>query len=211
VTIDIMGKREGAAVVATTLALTALASCQLFIDFDYADAGRDGGTASDASDEGIDHGPVGRVFVTSFEVPGDFGGVAGGDSICASAAADAGLIEAGRPWRAYLADDWHDAVMHLGPGQFTWYKRLDGEDVGDIIEYDVQPLNAIAISERGDAHVPRYAWTGINQHDCANWTTRDGGADSQCGIPNTIHQWNAVVELQPCTITAGLYCVEQQQ
>jgi hypothetical protein len=209
-TIGVMGKwRYGAAI-----ALTTLLSCQVFVGFDYPDAGPDAAPPSDAA---IDHGEAGRVFATSFEVHGDLGGVDGGDWICASAAADAGLASPGRVWKVYLADESTTAVDHLGAGHFAWYRLVDGQDVGDLVQFSTDKAaldNPIAVNERGnDAAVPSFVWTGKGSNTCASWTTRDAGVNGWCGNTGFADvRWTSAVENpRQCSLTAGLYCVELQK
>lgn len=124
-----------------------------------------------------------EAFVTSTNVTGDLGGIAGADTICRSLATSAGLHQA-ESFKALLAStalgvNATDRLVFDGP----WYRR-DGlqfasgkaELTSGIVTL---PLN---VTEAGRYVGWAVAWTGSNEdgspssYSCQDWTTTTGFA-----------------------------------
>lgn len=157
------------------------------------------------------------VFVTSATVLPDFGGLDGGDQICADAAAAAGLPGT---FRAWLSDGTGSPSTRFTMGD-TPFCRVDGtriaDDWADLT--DATLADAIGVDENGaPAGGTVRVWTGTSTAggasgpDCLGWTSADSNAAARFGALN---QFNAAwtdggsFNNQACSERAHLYCFEQ--
>jgi hypothetical protein len=102
-----------------------------------------------------------RVFVTSTVTTGAFGGIAGGDAICAARATAAGLSGT---FIAYLSDSTTDAPSRLA-GSRGWV-RVDGAPFADL---------PAAFSTGAIVFPPRLDELGIDVGNATVFTGTDGG------------------------------------
>ena len=110
--------------------------------------------------------PVQRpiAFVTTATSVANFGGVSGADTICASAAAAAGLPGA---YRAYLNQNAFTAESRLVDAG-TFY-RVDGQPIFDAFP----PISAKLpfLTAQGQALASgAQAWTGLETETCSDWS-----------------------------------------
>jgi hypothetical protein len=158
-----------------------------------------------------------RIFVTAALYPGNFGGLAGADAKCTTAAE---AVTLGGTWKAWLSDSTTDAIdriAEVGPWVLLGTTTIAFNNKANLATL---PLAAVLINERGETlgeFAERRVWTGTQLGGastysafelCQNWTTGNpydgqfGNADSK---GNTwTHGGNA-----GCTNTLRLYCIEQ--
>ena len=161
-----------------------------------------------------------RVFVTSTQFFGDFGGLSSGDSICQSRAGAAGL---GGTWKAWLSDSATDAKDRITDAQ---YVRTDGvivaNSLNDLLTLISGTLNVrlrapISKDEFGNLHSGATIMTGTytggtkSPWTCNNWTTKTsslGQAGSSTAMSTGWTSWGS----SSCTTawgTKSIYCFEQ--
>ncbi len=164
------------------------------------------------------------AFVTSADGTGDLSswpeaggatGIAAGDAICRTLAANAGLDEP-MSFKAWLSDSTSDAVNRLsynGP----WI-RLDGvkiaDNKADLTNGDL--WTSIAIDENGVYWHNHRGWTGTSSSGvnsgfhCINWTN---GSDSQQGTESYINaadeRWTDVAPRDCDNWWYHLYCFSE--
>lgn len=152
--------------------------------------------------------PNKRVFVgSSFHTP-DFGGLAGGDSICNARAAAAGL---GGTWKAWLSDSITDAIDRLadvGP----WF-RLDGakvfENLAGIPSFPLAPITTTELGVESFNTV----WTGTfadgtHASSCNDWSSTSGVGAIGDPTSTTTGNWTGLMNTS-CSGAFALYCFEQ--
>jgi hypothetical protein len=192
-----------------------------------------------ACDEGIDGGgacvcdsfwtgtlcdvPIHRIFVSSTSTTGAFGGIAGGDAICAACATGAGLSGT---WRAILsarpANHAADRLTISGPifnlNPFVLGGDKVADDAADL--WDGSLDAAIVYDEHGIAvasTVPVYTGTNYDGHlpglaDCDVWSATTDYA--WAGYPTyTDQRWVIATHggftTLACTTSGRLYCLSQ--
>ena len=191
-----MGRRYHAAVV-LALGLLACATSPSGNEL----GGTDTGTAPPGSDSGQDastadgggdatpSGPTGgkRVFATSSQQAGDFGGIAGGDAICQAAASAAKL---GGTFKAWLSDGSTKAsarIAAVGP-----WSLVDGTPVFPLANVS-SPLHDLDMDESGQTGQKGLVWTGTSPgggamiETCTGWSSR--GVSGTSGYPHVTTQW----------------------
>jgi hypothetical protein len=171
------------------------------------------------------HARYGRrdAFVSSIEITGDLGGLAGADAICQSSAAAAGLY---RPdsFKALLASsEGNISISDRITVDGDWYRRdglLFAHNKAELTNGAVTlPLN---VTEEGDyTRGHSVALTGAQTDgspfqnlDCNGWTSVDGMASGS--EPNMVafadsggHEWLNIAELSctPDSWPLRLYCL----
>lgn len=157
-----------------------------------------------------------RVFVTSTTHAGDFGGLAGGDAICATRATAAGLPGT---YVAWLSVTGVNASSRLGTAR--GFVRVDGKpfanSVADILANRI--FNPLRIAENGaDVSFGQFplavtVYTGTlgngtvaTGFTCSDFTTTDGSArrGNLVGGPEA---WTAR-QNSNCTSSRHLYCFQ---
>jgi hypothetical protein len=154
--------------------------------------------------------PFNLVFVTSTAHAANFGGLAGGDAICATRAAAAGLAGT---FVAWLSDSGTNADTRLGTAR--GFVRVDGlpfaDQVSDITGNKI--WHAIRIDETGADAGAAEVWTGTLPNgsesvggDCGDWTSTLGsGLDgSASGGPAS---WTNRQNVS-CNGARRLYCFQ---
>jgi hypothetical protein len=154
------------------------------------------------------------VFVTQRSVAGNFGGLAGGDIICAAEAADAGL---GGQFVAWLANG---NPSFQAKSRFAtdagWYLTNDGGEVfsgPSALNNANGPKVGINRTARGEILDGGQVWTGLYGDgvpigkDCVGWTTTlDDGVPGNVG--STATTWS-VAAPDYCNTEKRLYCFEK--
>ena len=127
--------------------------------------------------------PICRVFVTSTQTAGNFGGLAGGDTICQGLATTAGFSG---NWAAWLSDSGTNAPTNIGYTPLITYVRAADTAVtiaspGGLL---TPPLdNAILLDENGTPQhgsPGRETWTGTDENGvalastCSDWASNVG-------------------------------------
>jgi hypothetical protein len=192
--------------------------------------GGDAGSADasgDASD-GFD-GYVGplfrRVFITSAYVQADFGGVAGGDVLCNTAASSASL---GGTWVSWTSTSGNDVASRM-THSLVPYKLLDGTLIApnwtDLTSGTLSnPINRdehgnlVALDAGATTYLEGVAWTATQidgthytSQDCASFTTNlsSVGTYAVSGYDTAMgSQWTLGANID-CNYYAALYCFEQ--
>jgi hypothetical protein len=170
------------------------------------------------------------VFVSSTTYTGNFGGLAGGDGLCASLASAAGL---GGTWMAWLSDSTGSPSTHFLTHSSNPYVLLDGTEIASswtALTSGAALEHAIDLTEKmtpppagtnvcGSAAV---VWSNTLANgtfnstiscnsaacDCTDWTTISaGGAWGQ--YTNTDSLWASACNGGDCGYVAALYCFEQ--
>ena len=149
-------------------------------------------SAADAGDVPIqatgDAGSSGkkRIFVTSTTTNGAFGGLLTANATCAARASAAGL---GGSWKAWLSDDFGNAVTRIvdvSPWYLVDRTTLVFSTKSQMINGNpTAPLNQ---TENGAAATVDF-WTGTDSNGtkqtaagyCKNWLTADGGVSGCTG------------------------------
>jgi len=119
-----------------------------------------------------------RVFVTSTTTDGAFGGLAGGDAICAARAAAAGL---NGTFIAYLSDSTTNAANRVNAGSRGWV-RTDGAPFADAPTVFATGNNLVfpvRLDEYGNDLGDVRVYTGTNfgsttANLCLDWTSNAG-------------------------------------
>jgi hypothetical protein len=192
-----------------------LAACgRVGFDSDHDGARGDGGPSGSgdattgAGGDGA-RGAVNRAFVSSTQASGSFGGVAGGDAICASAAAAAGLDGT---FVAWLSTATVNAIDRLA-GSRGWV-RVDGaallDQPADLVQGGL--LSPLDVDEHGQPTVTD-TWTGtlddgtVNTGEtCADWA---GGGFATKGVTaDGLPQFTLGNGADGCSELHALYCFE---
>ena len=179
------------------------------------DAARDADAAVDAAVDAVadaDAGPpVLRVFLSSSERDGRFGGFAAADVVCNNLA---GLAGYGGTWVAWLSTkggaDAFDRLTSAGP----WY-LVTGELVATTKAQLVSGvlIHAIDRDEKRVAHpaLTNAAWTGTGidgragNNDCNGWTTGAQGGVGDCDFSDT--RWT-FDRNDNCSLLNRFYCFQ---
>lgn len=171
------------------------------------------------------------AFVTAATHAANLGGLAGADAVCATAAAAAGLDNAGN-FLAYAGDGVAAPANRFTDGLAATgypYARRDGQkladDLADVFATGLRvPLD---VTEYGTVLPPeRYAWTGVGVHGdaaaqhCQKWSTT---AFKETGLAGQISpasdseadlfawgidgHWTKFVVF-PCNFDGHIYCFE---
>ncbi len=157
------------------------------------------------------------VFVTAAVVLPDFGGLDGGDQLCANAADDAGLPGT---FRAWLSDGTGSPSTRFTMGE-TPFCLVDGtviaDDWADLT--DASLAHAIEVDENGGSPGGTVrVWTGTGSAggpsglNCLGWTSASGGEAGRFGAMNAFNAaWTdgGSFNNQVCSDPAHLYCFEQ--
>lgn len=161
-----------------------------------------------------------RVFITSTNHPGNFGGLAGGDTICNARAAESPL-GLGSSWKALLSDATGNAFDRVS---WNWknLKNVNGTvivDNGIMDLFDGTLDSALNLDERGNVINGAKVYTGTTSiggynsgihTSCSNWTSV-GSTYGGCGISNNLN--SSWIDMGNCSYnycSAGynLYCIE---
>lgn len=179
-------------------------------------AGGMGGSGGSSDGGSVPQGPK-RVFVTSQEFNGNFGGYDGAQQLCIDAAANLGSTQ----WHAWLSDHDHNAIDELvdvgpwvlvdGMTQVAANKAQLGSGMLDhpidmtenmTIEMKAQPVWT------GTAPDGNVVSTGVNHH-CNSWTAETSANGGWVGSSSDADgSWTQVVQFG-CQSTLRLYCFEQ--
>ena len=165
--------------------------------------------------------PGKKAFLTSVTGTGNLGswadangqsGIAAGDEICRSRAAEAGLQNA-QNFKAWLSDDNTDASSRFtsdGP-----WVRLDGvvlaENHADLVDGDLN--TSISLTETGTYVGFDYVWTGTNHiggttpDTCNNWADAAQSFNGSTGRTFDRSGWT-YSGYPPCDWSLHLYCFE---
>ena len=156
------------------------------------------------------------VFVTHAGHLANFGGLAGADSICTTAANGSGLVGT---YKAWLSSSTTSAASRLSHGVLP-YVRLDGaivaNDWADLIDGSL--ASPIAISELGTNVGPADVWTATAADGsirlngiaapCADWTSTLPPASPRTGATTvTDARWTDNVFTLPCSSAQRLFCL----
>ena len=158
-----------------------------------------------------------QVFVTSeFSFDGNFGGLAGADTACTTAATNANLPG---DWTAWLSDGPTDAVDRILDAE---YQLLDGTVVAnnkaDLTDGTLDaPINQ---DEHGNTLSAGFiVWTATDidgtfglSGNCVNWTTASNANTAQTGLlDSATATWTDAGGGAPCNTTHRLYCFADQE
>lgn len=175
------------------------------------DAERPDASLVDAPIDSADAAPVGlRVFVTSTSGNSNFGGVAGGDTICTNLAIAAKL---GGTWAAWLSVEngphASDRVTSTGP-----WRLVSGEMVAltkaELLSGTLR--HAIDHDEKGIAVPATRAWTGTgpggqySTNDCDKWTN---GTNGRVGATDALDANWTSTNVDDCGNSRRLYCFQR--
>lgn len=169
--------------------------------------------------------PGNLVFATSVSGSGDLGswpeagsaiGLAAGDAICQSLAANAGLPapDSFVAWLSTASVDAIDRLIADGP-----WKRVDGVQVAAnrsallvANPYTLAIESAIAVDETGSykffqTFTGSDSTGGSSGHDCTGWTSAGPELDASYGyIQETRGFWTTSTLLLACSAQRELYC-----
>jgi len=160
-----------------------------------------------------------RAFVTSVQGTGKLSGwteaagaagLAGGDAICQSLAANAGLEGT---FVALLSSNTVDAKDRITTdGPWTRVDRvLVADNKNDLFDGTLDaPIN---LTEAGES-LSTNVWTGSNADGttyaktCVGWTDEGGAQDGRYGISGDAASSWISTDADPCASTFSLYCLE---
>ncbi len=159
------------------------------------------------------------AFVTSDNMLiGDFGGIAGADSICRELAAAADLENA-ETFKAWLSDETGAPGLdfHRSKGRYALVTGIPIADDWDDLT-DGTLLSPIIVDEHGELVLASGVFTNTSasgapidsQYSCGNWSSDEGDTwHGFCGATN--YEWTDSVLGNPtsCGAPARLYCFEQ--
>lgn len=156
-----------------------------------------------------------KMFITPTTTNGSFGGIAGGDSICQSAATTAGLSSAST-YRALLA-----STSIAASSRIAWdasrFETVAGALVGNNLS-DLSDGSIVTAIPTPSGTLPTGSiWTGItttNLDDtpasansaCTNWTGTAATNAASAVVGATNGSWINASNGSDCTITRHLYC-----
>lgn len=167
-----------------------------------------------------------RVFLTSTDYNGNFGGLSGADAKCQERA-DATKL--GGIWKAWLSDDKSEVKSRIAHYSNT-YKLINGKVIAsnwaDLTDGTLQ--NYINITELGTPY-SKEVWTGTKLdgsrrsigfgstgNNCSNWTSSSSPLDyGSTGLSYaTDIGWTDLGRgkagtSRPCDLSLALYCFEQ--
>jgi hypothetical protein len=174
---------------------------------------------------GCDAGATLTVFVTSHQFSAALGGLAGADTLCQTAATNAGLKGT---FVAWLSDDSHNAVSRICPTTAP-FVLVDGTTVAigvagltsNQLQHAIDetetgqaaPLTPTACNDGELAVWTGTEYTGSGQpgFNCQNWTSTSANADGVVGYAQaTSGAWTYGCSGTPiCNGIASLYCIGQ--
>lgn len=172
------------------------------------------GTALDTwSVTTLDAGTFKRVFKTSTDQMGNFGGVTGADAICATRASAAGL---GGTWMAWVATDATDDPESRFTHATIPYRRTDGALIAnnwaDLTDGTLS--NGVTCDEFGACSAYQHSWTNVStdgtatgSQNCTGWTVNSGQ-----GMTGYVHHTAATWtndSAYNCVSLLRLYCFQQ--
>ncbi|MBX7098058.1 MAG: DUF1554 domain-containing protein, partial [Myxococcaceae bacterium] len=151
-----------------------------------------GGTSASGGGTAVTDAGPNFAFVTSQIFTGALGGIAGADTACQNAAADAGLSGA---YRAWLSVDGGSAATRFA-GARGWI-RPDGKPFTDTLDGLLTKhriFYPMMITERGTTtpYATSYVWTGTDDNgtgtaeNCIDWSTADAGSTGYAGSPDDL-------------------------
>ncbi|HZS35338.1 MAG TPA: hypothetical protein VFF06_00850 [Polyangia bacterium] len=183
------------------------------------------GVGGDLANPDLEPTPPRRVFLTRAATFGNFGGLAGGDALCAKEAADAGL--SGRFIALLGASTMAPKNYVVLDGGSRPIVRTDGKPVAtDATFWQPTHANPIDVDATG-AQVPpsntlsENAWTGfdytgatVTGGTCVDWTgVTNGFFGDPYGVapPSITGAWAVYAAQGNCTSNypCHLYCIEQ--
>lgn len=156
---------------------------------------------------------VGNGRMGSWTQAGGESGVAAGDAICQSLAADASLPRASS-FKAWLSDSTMDAVDHItsdGP-----WVRIDGIKVAENMSSLVNTglLTSISVTETGE-YRPQNVFTGtipagtIGASSCSDWTSKNPVVTGTRGnSAYSLTDWTEWAGPTNCEGQNPIYCFE---
>ena len=163
---------------------------------------------------------VHRVFATSSTWDGDFGGTTQADSLCQTAANNAGL---NGTWKAIISVQSDEAVNRISLGADVY--NMDGQLVDSQGGFWGLHNAPIRYDENGK-QVGDRAWTGTDENgqhdgdnegdsgeDCSGWTTNDSGTHGEAGrVDRRGYLWASNDQrTEPnCSKKKRLYCIDGQ-
>ncbi len=159
-----------------------------------------------------------RMFVTSSAYKGDFGGVAGADQLC-NTAAQAG--NKGGTWKAWMSSDTENAVDRMadvGPwfqetASNTWVKTFNNK--ANLV---TSPLATLYVDEQGRGSTldpTSYFWTGTlatglrATNTCTGWTSASSVQTGAYGP--SASSWSTNTTGSSCNSALSLVCFEQSK
>jgi hypothetical protein len=165
------------------------------------------GSTSGGGSGGASALPINIAFITSTRVTADFGGVAGGDTICQTHAQNAGLPGT---YRAWLASSAGSAPSRLGTAR--GWRRVDGLPIADTVASLVGDprLFYLFVNERGLRPNINDIWTGTrpdgsaSPDTCSDWTSQTGWGSTGNGYLASAG-WTAERRVE-CALAESLYC-----
>ena len=180
-------------------------------------AGGTGGTGGAAGSGGSGGGStlgaaMLRVFTTSINVLPSFGGLAGGDAVCANLATDAGLPGT---FAAWLSTPDAGAVVRFSSLDAHWVMPGSPTVFNNAAQLRQTPNVPLTRDERGALISAGSAWTGTltggqpSGFACLNWTNAMT-ATGTFGTVITTTNWttNGIPAL--CSTARRLYCFQTQ-
>jgi len=157
------------------------------------------------------------VFVTSSELPGNFGGVAKADRQCQIHADGSNHPRVrGRHFVAWVGTVGSRVVDRFVKGSKP-YVRPDGmvlaNDWASLTSASLQ--HTLSLTEDGDpVGGDDFAWTGTNtsgsssSNTCADWTSADAMNSGQRGVPSKTNNWTDD-DKAACNLSGHIYCFEE--
>jgi hypothetical protein len=198
---------------------------------------RDGGDASDSSNVDVQSpvdavadttvtpptdgpAPKKHIFVTTDTPLGNFGGLAGGDTICNAAAKRATLDGTWVAWLSATVSGTDvnaiDRIPHNGP----FYDLNDIKIALDKNQLKLGLTVAITVTEqKGTAsNDVLHVWTGTNPNgakaggpangNCFDWTSAGAAWPGIAGLLTSTTSWSEIDPPNDCAQKARLYCFE---
>jgi hypothetical protein len=155
-----------------------------------------------------------RVFVTSTTTMGGFGGLSGGDAICAARASAAGLSGTYKAWLSTSGASAGDRLTHAA----VPYELVDGtpiaNDWADLVDGTLSA--PIDHDEFGAGGYVAGVWTAtlwdgslVAGSTCGDWSSSSSSDSGAAGVTSLSSNGWSAFGYGTCDTALSLYCFEQ--
>jgi hypothetical protein len=178
------------------------------------------GSALEEGENGPDSVPDGslRIFVTSQSYTGNLGGIIGANSLCATAATNAGLV---KTYKALLSAPGNFAKNRLTTDASIYTVSSTGprrvaDSLNALFNTNIIDLKAEIRYDEFTAFTTNTAWTGTDAYgevgttgNCSSWTSSSGADLGTVGDSTATSASWTEFQQDNCNQSHSLYCISQ--